>query len=292
MIRNFQFVLMNEASPEGGEGASAPSQQSPNEGWQNNPNLDENGNPVGEQQPNKTNESADNESVDKNNEQSQETNQQGTSEETTQREYDLDSPVVKQVENLLKEAGLDVLKVAEDVNNNDGKPSPELVKALADKHGDAVASIIAEQLQGFHASRKAQDAKRNQAVFDQVQDAFKDVTNQTGKETWNELSGWAKDNIADSERREINKLLSQGGLAAKYAVDDLVSRFKSSDSFVQQADLLTGDNTANDFGVKPLSKAEYTAALRELEAKGHVYGQSQAMMALDKRRMAGMQRGI
>lgn len=284
---------MNSESGEGGAGGSnggnpAPTSkelESPNEDWKDNPQLDANGNPVSNKPP-----------VEEPSKEAPAAQPDGDKPKDTsnqeQKTYDLSTPVVQQVESLIKEAGLDVQDVAKNVNDNDGKATPELIKALADKHGDAVAAVVAEQLAGFHESRKNLDNKRNQQIYDQVQEAFTGVTEQSGQETWTELAGWAKENIPNEERKEINKLLAQGGIATKYAIQDLVSRFKSSESFTQSADLITGDNTANDFGVKPLSKTEYVSELRKLEAKGHVYGQSQEMAALDKRRNAGIQRGI
>lgn len=211
---------------------------------------------------------------------------------TPAKVVDLSSPIVKQVENLVTSAGLNASEVAKIVTENDGKVTPELMKTLVEKHGEAVASLIADSLSGFHTANKAQATKRDQAVFDQVSSAFKDVTTQTGAETWKELSGWAKDNIPVDERKEINQLLQQGGIAAKYVVDDLIGRFKSSNAFSQDAQLVTGDSTPNNFGVTPLSRADYTRELRALEQKGHVYGQSNEMAALDRRRQAGIQRGI
>lgn len=306
-----KHVLMNEAPADGGasgggqpagnqpQGGNQPNgqpnkqePQSPNADWKSDPNLDENGNPkppANNQAPNTPNDKGGNKGGEGNKPDGEQGGKDG---DDKPREYDLSSPVVKQVEKLITEAGLNAQDVARIVTENDGKATPELIKALADKHGDAVASIVAEQLSGFHTANKNKAAQRDQAIYDQVQEAFKGVTEQGGKETWAELAGWAKQNIPNEERKEINKLLAQGGIAAKYAVDDLVSRFKSSESFVQSADLMSGDATPNDYGVKPLSKAEYTMKLRELEAKGHIYGQSQEMAALDKRRMAGMQRGI
>jgi len=264
---------------------------SPNENWQDDKSLDANGNPVSQDQQSQ-NQSQDqaNKDDDKGG-QGDDTGDKG-GEGDQKREYDLSAPVVKQVEKLITEAGLDAQDVARIVTENEGKATPELIKALADKHGDAVASIVAEQLSGFHTANKDKANKRDQAIFDQVQESFKGATDQGGEETWKELAGWAKENVPNDERVEINKLLAQGGIAAKYAVDDLVSRFKTSENFTQSADLLTGDATSNDFGVKPLSKQEYVSELRSLEAKGHIYGQSQEMAALDKRRTAGMQRGI
>lgn len=287
MIKFLNRIYMNEAGADGADGGGTQTPeghtppQSPNADWQNDPNLDENGNPKPEVTP------------PANEPPAQEPQPEPTVEpQQEERKYDLDSPVVQQVEKLIVEAGLNAAEVAKIVSQNDGVPTPELVKAIADKHGDAVASIVAEQLKGFHKANVERVGKRDQAIYDQVSEAFKGVTEQSGQDSWKELSGWAKENIPNEERKEINKMLQQGGLAAKYAVDDLVNRFKGSDSFVQSADLVSGDNTPNDFGIKPMSKSDYQREFRALEAKGHVYGESAELAALDRRREAGMARGI
>ncbi len=279
--RKFNTFYMEEAA--GGEdvsggGSPAPEQQ-PNADWQNDPRLDENGNPKQEQP---------------------EEQPKPESKDTPQAEEPevdssaiFDTPVVQQVESLLNEAGLNPQDVTKAIMSNNGKLTPALMKQLAEKHGNAVASIVADQLGTFHKASVEKATKRDQDVYNQVQEAFKDVTDQSGDKTWQELSGWAKENIPNDERKEINKLLQQGGIAARYAINDLVSRFKSSDSFVQAAELVNGDNFSNDnSGLTPLSKAEYTQKFRELESKGHVYGQSKELDKLDRQRMAGLSRGL
>lgn len=281
--------MMDEAA--GGEdvsggGSQEPTQQ-PNADWQNDPRLDENGNPK-QETPEQKPEQKPEEPQDKPDEQPAEEH------ESTEPDTSVfDTPVVKQVESLLTDAGLNPQEVTKAIMANDGKLTPALAKKLAEKHGDAVASLVADNLSKFHKEAQSKASAKDEAVYNQVQEAFKDVTEQSGKETWAELSGWAKSNIPNEERKEINKLLQQGGIAAKYAIDDLVNRFKASDSFVQSAELINGDNFAADnSGLQPLSKAEYTRQFRELESKGHVYGQSKELDKLDRQRMAGLQRGL
>ncbi|QDP58706.1 MAG: putative capsid assembly scaffolding protein [Prokaryotic dsDNA virus sp.] len=299
----FKHKLMEEAgSGEQPQGGGAPAQEgqqqpTPTDNWKEDPRLDENGNPKeeapneapqGNEQPNKDEDSGKVEDKTEDKTEGQDSE--------TPKEFDgerlLDTPVVSQVESLIKDAGLDPSDIAKAVSAGDGKLSTEALKALSEKHGDAVASLVANQLQSFHREAQSRAQARDKAAFDHVQEAFKDVTDQDGQKTWTELSGWAKENIPNDERKEINKLLQQGGIAAKYALDDLVNRFKSSDSFVQNADLVSGDSAVNDNGLVPISKQEYSTKLRELEAKGHVYGQSSEMDKLDRQRVAGQRRGI
>lgn len=209
-----------------------------------------------------------------------------------EKKYELDTPVVKQVENLIKEAGLTPKEVRDAIEGNDGKVTPELLKALVEKNGELVGKLVADKLEGFHSEAKEKLNTQQTAVYSQVEEAFKGITEQSGKESWNELAAWAKGNVPTNERNEINQLLAKGGLSAKLAVQELVSKYKSSNNFRQPAKLVDGGNAANSGGVSPMSKTEYTTALRELEAKGHVYGQSQEMAKLDARRTAGMKRGI
>jgi len=268
----------------GGGGEQSSDNLSPNADYKNDPKLDDNGNPIEGNIDEGTPEG----------EQSGKGQDSGNNEgdKSNTPEFDFNAPIVQQIETLVTDAGLDASEVAKIVTENDGQVTPALLKTLVEKHGEAVASLIAQQLGSFHKANKEKATKRDQAVFDQVSAAFKDVTDQSGTETWKELSTWAKDNVPNEERKEINKMLQRGGLSAKYAVDDLVSRFKSSDNFSQEASLITGDNTNQSFGIKPMSKSDYTREFRALEAKGHVYGQSAELAALDKRREAGMQRGI
>lgn len=262
----------------------------PNDNWKDDPRLDENGNPKEDVKPNPDKDTKD--KTDPNDKPKGDEGGDPLSKDDDAEKIDFSAPVVKQVEEIVKQAGLDSAEVARAVTSNDGEVTPAIMKALVEKHGEAVANIVANQLKQFHTSNKAEANKRDQAIFNVVADEFKGVTDQSGEDSWKELSGWAKENVPNDERKEINKLLQQGGLAAQYAVRDLVARFKSSDNFTVDAQLLDGDNTSKEYGVTPLSKADYQREFRALEAKGHVYGQSRELAELDKRRTLGMKRGI
>jgi len=199
---------------------------------------------------------------------------------------------LNKVQDFLTDAGLKPSDIAKEFTTNNGELSIASMKKLVDKHGEAVASLIVGQLKGIHKENVAKAEARDKAIFGQIEEAFKGVTEQTGSETWNELAGWAKTNMAKEERSEMNKMLEQGGLAAKLAVDYLVSTFKSSDAFQQPAELLESDNTAKDFGVRPLTKAEYTKELNVLLAKGEDYNTSPNVRALQARRQRGIERGM
>ena len=281
-----QKVMEAEKSAEvPNEGNAGGSPEPEQKDWSQDPRVDANGNPV-EVAP----------EVEAPVEQPQETPQEVPKEvgkeEPTEKKYELDTPVVKQVENLIKEAGLTPKEVRDAIEGNDGKVTPELMKALVEKNGELVGKLVADKLEGFHSEAKEKLSTQQTAVYSQVEEAFKGITEQSGEKSWNELAAWAKGNVPTNERDEINQLLAKGGLSARLAVQELVGKYKSSNSYSQPAKLVDGGNAANSGGAQPLSKQEYTTALRELEAKGHVYGQSQEMAKLDARRTAGMKRGI
>lgn len=271
--QTYNRVFMEEANPDGGAGGGG-NEAPKGEEWKSDPTLDENGN-LKVETPAK-----------------EEPKKEPETPKEPKEEFNFNTPIVEQVSKLLSDAGLNPQDVAKAVTANDGKITPDLIKSLSEKHGDAVASIVASQLEGFHKESTKVAATRDAEVYNQVEKAFEGITDQSGQDTWKELSTWAKENVPNDVRKDINKLLQQGGLAATYAINDLVSRFKSSDSFTQEAQLLEGSSLSNDNGVTPLSRSEYNAELRKLEQAGHVYGQSNEMAKLDKRRQLGMNRGI
>jgi len=246
---------------------------SPNADYKSAPNLDDNGNPIDPK--------------------SQEAPPSPDAKEQvtpiTPENTTVLNDKVEGVAKFIADAGLDMKTVAGDVTKNDGV-TPEILAALVEKHGEGVASLIADKLESINSTYKEQAASKDKAVYDQVQEAFNDP--QGGEATFKELAGWAKENIPNSERAEINKMLEQGGLAAKLAMKNLIDTFKGSESFTQPAALEVADSVSVDRGGMPLDKAGYDREMRKLISEGHEYGRSQEMEALDRRRTVGMKRGI
>jgi len=245
----------------------------PNDDYKNDATLDESGNPTSE--PAK---------------EAPKTEAEPQKKEGKEDAPKFDKAGLTQVEGLLVDAGLKPVDVAKAVTEENGKVTPEILKALEEKHGAGVASLIAGQLEGLHESNVAQAAARDAEIFNQVHEEFNDP--QGGEATWKELAGWAKENVPVADRKEINGLLAQGGLAAKFAVTELVSRFKSSPEFSQAADLEVADSLSQDYKGTPLDKTGYNTELRKLIAAGHSYESSPEIKALNKRRMQSRKRGI
>ena len=267
---------------------------SPNENWQTDTRLDDNGNPI-ENQPAEpvveeevpaepAGEEAPTEEVPA------ELDEKEVVEEKPLPKFD--STEAERVRPFLEDAGLTPAEVAASVTSTDGEVSIEIMQKLVEKHGEGVAGLIADKLKGLHTSNVTAAKAADNAVFAQVATAFKDVTDQSGADTFKELATWAKSNLSVQERTEINGLLRQGGKAAELAINSLAASFKKSDSFIPQpAKLVSGDNSVNEYGGKPLDKTGYNRELRKLMDNGHNYETSPEIASLNSRRTKSIKRG-
>lgn len=195
----------------------------------------------------------------------------------------------EQLANFVVDVGFDIADVDEYLDKYGVLPV-EVTDALKEKHGDAVANMVAGQVEQMMDSQREAAQAQDKKMFDHLQETFKDVTDQSGEDTWNELKTWANENMAE-DKTELNQLLAQGGLASKLAIDHMVNKFRSSDNFEQSADLLDGDDLSNDHIIAPLSKEAYNKQLSELLNKGHKY-ESPEVAKLQRQRLKAMQRGM
>jgi len=282
------------------ETAQTNEQPSPNDNWKEDTRLDDNGNvleqeaPVVEE-PTKEEEAPVSESEPSKEEEKEETTEEPakldeTDAPTPPKEFD--SNAAGKVQPFLEDAGLVPSEVAKSVTDNGGEVTPEIMKALVEKHGEGVAALLKDKLTYLHESNVAASQKADNAIYAHVETAFKDTTEQSGADSFKELASWAKDNLSKEERTEINGLLSQGGKAAELAVNSLVDTFKKSDSFMSTpAKLLQADDTSTEYGGKPLDKAGYDRELRKLMDTGHDYNTSPEIAQLNKRRTKSLARG-
>lgn len=253
---------------------------SPNEDYKNNPLLDENGNPKPQDQaPDATNK-----------DDAKPTGDKDPTDQPKKEWTNLSN--LERLEQFLADANLKPSDVAKAIAENDGRMTVDVLKALEEKHGAGVAALIADQIVQVHQDSVKAVKDRDAAAFKVLEQEFAGITQQSGEETFRELNTWATEHVPKEERQELNKMLQQGGLSAQLALKHLASQFKASNDITVPAGLVTGDKTGNTSSMAPISKAEYTHQLRELEKKGHVYGQSQEMAKLDARRAAGIKRGI
>lgn len=266
---------------------------SPNEGWQDDPNLDANGNPLetpaAQPATEPEAESVAEPASEETNDETTEETQALTVDEANANFAELATESVgAQVTTLLTEAGLNATEVAKS-----GTVSPAVAKALVAKHGETVAGLLISQLKALNAAAVGKRQAAENAVFSQVEEHFAGVTEQSGKQSFAELRTWAQSAIPKPERDAINKMLGAGGYEATLAVNSLVEKFKASDKFNQQPKLQAGKNEQKSSrSVKAITRQEYTAQLRVLESKGHVYGTSSEMAKLDSQRNAGIKAGM
>jgi len=210
----------------------------------------------------------------------------------TPKEEKIERTQLEKVRDLVTDAGLQVEDVVHVLNDNQGKLDADTLLKLNEKYGESVGSLIAEQLKGVYDKQVEANQAKDKAVYDQVAEAFKDVTDQSGEDTWKELNTWAKENISNEDRKELNGLLKQGGLAAKLVVQELATAFKESNGMAyQEADLIEGDNVA-DIDNSGLDKGGYTRELNKLLAEGHDYHTSPDIRKLQRRRQKSLSRGL
>lgn len=205
---------------------------------------------------------------------------------------DYASPAAKQVGSMLSDAGVDPAKARDAINANGGKCTPDIYAALVAKHGEGMASLLAGQMSQLHTEGVAKSNAQDNAVYTQVADAFKGITEQSGKETWGELSEWAKTNVTNEDRKALNAVIQQGGMGAKLAVQELINAFQNSGDYSQEMKGIEGDNVPNAPKGGDITRGEYNTQLDALIAKGHNYNTSQEVKSLQARRAKSAQRGL
>jgi len=198
---------------------------------------------------------------------------------------------MKQVDAVLQKAGLNTKDVVQQVNDNNGQVTPAIMMSLIEAHGEAMASLVAGQMTQIHNTRVVEAKKSDQATFDQVQQAFQGVTEQSGEDTWKELTQWTRDNVSKEEQKEINAMLKAGGMSRRMAVDALVQRFQGSDQYEQPADRLPAGAPKANTGTKGISVREYNVELNKLVAKGYAEN-SPERLALAAQRNKGRKLGL
>ena len=254
---------------------------SPNDDYKNNPLLDEKGNPKPE--PSSKDETKPVEEV-----KTEPAEKEPEKKDTTDWSQ-LEG--VKKLEKFLVDAGLTPSAVTKDVIENGGKITPDLLKTLEDKYGAGVAALITDQVLDLYRRGQERVKADETAIFKLVADEFKDLTQQDGSATFEELKSWAKENVDNDKRKELNKLLAAGGFQAELAVKYLAATFKGSNTFESPASLVTADNVSNSSTLTPITRAQYRDELDKLVSKGYS-DTSPEVQKLHRARELGMKRKI
>lgn len=200
------------------------------------------------------------------------------------------------VTDLIESAGINLNILKKVVEANEGELPTEYKDLFTEKHGKAIGDLIAKDVMSSYKEVRSKEEEGLKEVYSELEEAFAEITDQSGEESWKELQTWAKDNVEETDRKEINKLLKQGGIARKLALQELVTTFKESNDVQsnvqeQKAELIKGDKGSNS-NIKPLTRYEYNREVEKLLKSGHSYETSPEIKKLQKRRVAGTKLGM
>lgn len=197
-----------------------------------------------------------------------------------------------QIDAFFTHAGIPTAQVEQEMQAF-GKLTDGTHKALVEKHGEATANLVSQQAVAQHTQSQAAQMDNQKKVFSLLEAGFKDLTQQTGAETWKELDNWTASNLSVDERKSINAQIKQGGLAAELAVGYLVTKYKSTYGVEQAQEavldghtLTAAASTGND-----LTISEYNKEMTKLTQAGHQYDSAPAEL-LKQRREASRKRGV
>ena len=191
-----------------------------------------------------------------------------------------------QVQVFLDKAGIQTAQVEQEIIAF-GKLTDGTFKALVDKHGQATANLVANQISSIAASRTAVAGAAEKTILDTVQTSLADLTQQPAQESWTELKQWAGTNIDVDSRAELNSMMKQGGMQAKMAVEYIVGAYRKGNNVASPAALVDGEQTPAPGA--PLDRKTY---LRELDKAMIEFGEhSPQVQQLNARRTAALANG-
>lgn len=132
--------------------------------------------------------------------------------------------------------------------------------ALVEKVGKAKADLILAGVENFVSRAKA----KADTILKEVH------TTAGGKENWDQVTTWAKENVPESEMAEYRELVDAGGAKARFAAQELMSRFNADDNNTTlNADSaeITPDTKAQSQGRK-ITKRAYAEELMKAHDRG------------------------
>lgn len=112
-----------------------------------------------------------------------------------------------------------------------------------------------------------------------------------GKDNWNVVSEWAKQNLPEEERLSYIDMIQRGGRSASLAAKDLQGRYESEKGSLKKDSVVPNRATqTHGDNVTPLSRIDYYKQLAKLSQAGKLTRQVEQQ--LFKARMAGKKQGI
>lgn len=226
-------------------------------------------------------------------------NQGGDPDGDTPPEKDVEDPAPKpvdlsnenqQVADMVVEAGLDAKELRTAITENGGVLPLVAMKALVEKHGEAVAGLMASKLNGMYTNEQAAIADANTSLYAKFETEFEGIAEGTGKEAFDSAAAWARENMPKEDRAGLQELLrSPNKYVRDLGLNKLATAYKGADTYTQDATLELGDTTVTT-NVTSLSKQAYQIELNALMGKGYSY-ESPEVRQLQNRRTAAMKKG-
>ena len=187
---------------------------------------------------------------------------------------------------LLKEAGVSRAEAESYFQKaaESGKLEDVNMQALVQRVGEAKANLVMAGIRDWHTRANAASEVTRKTVYDAV----------GGEESWQVLAAWVKTNEGKDAglaavMPEIRSMIDAGGMQAKYAVMELMTRYNADPrTSGLNNNLLAGTAAPNPADFGPLSKREYQALI----GKANDSNDERAVAQLRARRAAGMRAGI
>lgn len=203
-----------------------------------------------------------------------------------------------EVNDALKEKGLDAMAIAKELYSKDGKF--ELSEDTKGKLYEAFGKFAVDAyLNGLKAQNEAW-MQREAAAIKEAEQAniqrFEDVAKECGgEEGWGKLESWALEHLSDDELAAFNAVMESGNQYLQmYAVRELEGRRKSMQGDDKPNLIEPSKAAAPSEDNSPLSRDQY---IREVAKLGSIFGKdrkgaAEAQAKLDARRRAGMAKGL
>lgn len=153
--------------------------------------------------------------------------------------------------------------------------------ALIEKVGKAKATLIIAGAENFIT----RTVTRSKEIMSDVHTAA------GGEENWAALTAWAKGNVPDAELADYRALIDQGGIKARFATTDLLSRFNAdtkNTTLSASAGEITADTKAAPQS-RQTTKAEYVSELSAAHKRG---ADTATLNEIQKARERGRTAGI
>lgn len=161
-----------------------------------------------------------------------------------------------------------------------GDPTKVDRDALVEKVGKANANLIIAGIENYVA--------RSSKAAEETLSTVYDVAG--SKEQWEKVAPWVKANIPEAERAEYAAMLDKGGAQARFAAQELVTKYNADpkNTAVGKKTTVEGDGKAPTQG-RAITRVQYA---EELE-KAHRTGASQATIKeIQLARERGRKQGI